>query len=84
MLVTGCCLVFVLRKKIKAQYRENLNDLDKGQRVRITELNADGSAIVHYRGTIWRAEGVHGPLSPGLWEIQKADGPRLLLEKKLN
>ncbi len=81
--VAGSCFVFYLRRRLKRQYRENLDDLDKGQRVQVQAVNADGSAQVNYRGTSWQAVGAHEPLTPGCWEIQRADGPRLILEKKL-
>ncbi len=79
----GACLVYVLRRRIKKQYRENLNDLDQGQRVTVAEVNPDGSAQVMYRGSTWQAVGAHDPLTPGVWEIQRAAGPQLILEKKL-
>ncbi|MBU3826262.1 MAG: hypothetical protein IAA31_02055 [Candidatus Anaerobiospirillum merdipullorum] len=81
--LVGACFIFYLRHRLKKQYRENLDNLDKGQRVQVGKINADGSATVNYRGTTWTAVPASGTLSPGWWEIERADGPRLILARKL-
>ncbi|MBO8415587.1 MAG: NfeD family protein [Proteobacteria bacterium] len=79
----GSCAVFYIRRRIKPTYREDLNSLDAGQRVQVEKVNPDGSAEVTYRGAKWTAVAPHDPLTPGTWEILKADGTRLILKKKL-
>ncbi|MBQ9275680.1 MAG: hypothetical protein IJ228_12780 [Succinivibrio sp.] len=60
------------------------NDLDRGQRVEVKKVAADGTAQVNYRGAPWTAVPAHGELSPGFWLIERTDGPRLILERKIS
>lgn len=77
------CAVFCIRRRIRRSYRENLNDLDAGQRVRVESVAPDGSALVSYRGAKWPAVAPDQALTPGTWEILRAEGPRLILKRKL-
>ncbi len=77
------CTVFCLRRRLRRSCHEDLNDLDAGQRVLVESVAADGSALVSYRGAKWPAVALDQALTPGTWEILRADGPRLILKKKL-
>lgn len=56
--------------------------LDVGERVRVTEWNADGSAHVSYRGAAWSARFAGtGTPAPGEHVIRAIDGNRLLLDR---
>lgn len=79
----GSCAMFYIRRRVKHTYREDLNSLDKGRRVQVESVKPDGSAEVSYRGAKWTATAPNEPLTPGVWEILKADGTRLILKKKL-
>ena len=83
----GTIGALLMRRRLRALNRNtdpDSNDLDKGQRIRVEEVTADGLARVSYRGTTWTAEAEQGQLSPGTWVIAKVRGPRLILREKLS
>jgi membrane protein implicated in regulation of membrane protease activity len=59
----------------------DLNNLDIGQHVQVDQWQSDGTARVHYRGTLWSAryQGDAAP-APGAHVIQALDGNTLILE----
>lgn len=56
--------------------------LDVGERVLVPHWDADGTALVHYRGSAWKAlhHGTHAPAS-GLHRIRAIDRNQLILER---
>ena len=79
--VTGVVLAFFCRKKFKKLSPENIDSLDKGQMVNVTEVLQDGTAKVNYRGALWIAYTENAPLETGSYQIKKVVGNRLLLCK---
>lgn len=60
----------------------NVN-IDIGERVQVPQWNADGTARVSYRGSLWsvRFRGEGAP-EPGEHVIREVDGSELLLERR--
>jgi membrane protein implicated in regulation of membrane protease activity len=58
-------------------------NIDIGERVQVPQWNADGTARVSYRGSLWsvRFRG-EGPPEPGEHIIRELDGSELLLERR--
>lgn len=83
----GAIVAFIFKRhirKLNAVKESNSNDLDKGQKVKVTQVSADGTAKVNYRGTLWTAEAADGPLTEGIWTIDHVSGPRLILKEKIS
>lgn len=83
--IAGIILAFIFRRRIKKLHSKQSNEAsnpDKGRTVEVLALERDGSARVSYRGATWTAVARQGRLSEGIWIIEKADGPRLILDKK--
>ncbi len=74
----GSMLVLLWRRR--AQHDARATDPDIGRVVEVSEVAADGTATVQYRGAPWKARAVTGALTPGRWRITALDGPALLLE----
>jgi membrane protein implicated in regulation of membrane protease activity len=68
-------------RRSPASGHDPAQSLDIGQSVQVTAWQADGSARVHYRGTLWSARwGEPGPLpAPGHYVIRALHGNELLL-----
>lgn len=83
-IVTIICAIatVVLRKKLKRNKDHNNNNLDVDQYVEVKEedLKDNGCARVMYRGTTWMAFCLTEPLKPGIYQIEKVDGTRLVLK----
>ena len=79
----GVFFAWKMRNRFKKAAEGALSDddLDKGQRITVSTVASDGSAIVQYRGAPWKAYAKEGQLSPGLWLIAKVDGTQLILVK---
>lgn len=79
------CFSFMLRKKLRRTIDVKLNNMDKGERVQVVgdKIASDGSARVVYRGTDWVAYSTQGPLSAGIYLIDRIDGTRIVLEQKV-
>lgn len=79
-------LSFYLRKKLKSPQDKSNNVLDIGQRVTVQpdNINSDGSAKVIYRGAEWQAFAKEGPLSAGIFLIDKVNGTQLILGTKVS
>ncbi len=59
-----------------------LQNADCGQRVIVRAWQADGTALVSYRGAQWRArleDGAAAAPGPGVYEIVRVDGSALVL-----
>ena len=57
-------------------------NLDIGSRVHVARWHADGSARVHYRGTLWDARyRGDGPPAPGEYTVRALDGNCLVLDR---
>lgn len=79
----GVFIAWSIRNRLKKHCVIENNDLDKGQRITVTEVLEDGSAMVQYRGAPWKAYAKSGRLQPGVWYIEKVSGPSLILIKSL-
>lgn len=79
------CFSFMLRKKLRRPIDTKLNNMDKGERVKVEpqKLNPDGTAKVIYRGADWTAYSTKGSLTAGIYLIDRVDGTRLVLEEKV-
>ncbi|MCR5536321.1 MAG: NfeD family protein [Succinivibrio sp.] len=82
---TLAALLFRRRiRRLNTNRDPDSNDLDKGQRIRVTEVTPEGLGRVSYRGSQWLAETEQGVLTPGYYQIIKVKGPRLILGPKLS
>lgn len=83
--IIAACFSFMLRKKLRRPIDTKLNNLDKGERVKVEpgKINPDGTAKVVYRGADWTAYSTQGALTAGIYLIDKVDGTRLVLEEKV-
>lgn len=60
----------------------NVN-IDIGERVQVPQWNADGTARVSYRGSLWSVRFCgEGAVEPGEHVIRAVDGSELLLERR--
>ncbi|WP_310735069.1 NfeD family protein [Azohydromonas aeria] len=70
------------RRRGTALSRDRNLHLDVGERVRVEHWDADGQALVRYRGASWQARHVGpGVPTPGEHLIRAVEGNRLLLER---
>ena len=84
--IIASCLSFYLRKRFKSVNDKSNNVLDIGQRVTVSpdNINIDGTAKVIYRGATWQVYSSQGPLSAGIYLIDKVNGSQLELGTKLS
>lgn len=84
--IIAACLSFYLRKKLKGSADNTNNVLDIGQRVTVSpdNIKPDGTAKVVYRGAEWQVYSSQGPLSAGIYLIDKVNGTQLELGTKLS
>lgn len=86
-IITILCAIYslFLRKKLKHEKDHLNNNLDLGQYVEVksSDLQDNGMARVMYRGTQWSALSVSQALQPGIYQIEKIDGTRLILSPKI-
>lgn len=78
--LAGCLGVRSMRRK-KGE-AETLQEIDVGRVVDVQIVDADGSAMVSYRGARWRARAEEGTLTVGRWTIRRVDGTELVLGQK--
>ncbi|MBO6258613.1 MAG: NfeD family protein [Succinivibrio sp.] len=80
----GSVAAYVFRRhirKLNAVRDLHSNDLDRGQKVKVTTVLEDGTAKVSYRGTLWTAQAKEGSLHEGVFVIDHVAGPRLVLRE---
>lgn len=62
---------------------EQLQNLDVGQSVHVSQWKNDGSTQVQYRGSLWFAKAApNTERKPGVFTIEKIDGSCLILRQK--
>lgn len=75
----------VLRGRQPAALRAEANrdvNLDVGETVQVEAWNADGTAVVKYRGAAWTVvPGSGGPHATGAHRVREVVGNRLVVEK---
>ena len=70
------------RRRRLPQARDQSLHLDIGEHVQVERWDAQGQALVRYRGASWQARHVGpGAPAPGEHRIRAIDGNRLLLER---
>lgn len=75
-----------LRQGAADHEADSLQNPDRGQRVEVKTWDADGTALVNYRGAQWRvrlADGIDASArTPGRFEIVSVDGAALIVRPK--
>ena len=79
VVVAGSLLVQRWRKQSRGDTA--VSEPDVGRVIEVSEVNADGTATVMYRGAPWPARAAEGGLSAGRWKIVALDGPCLVLQR---
>ncbi len=80
-LLVGGVAVKSLRKSTENPDADHLQNPDVGQMVTVEEWNADGTALVTYRGAQWMATAQAGEeRKPGLYLIVEVAGARLVVK----